>query len=178
MTTERARVDNVPGLCALYSSAPLQSLLSSDELARLQIDPTFAALLNGATVESAAPDETPISPSDAQAYLQGLLNARIEQGFYRLHERDISIQGTEWATSLSLPADAPIGSYEVTAYAIEDMQVVGKDTASFSVEKSGVVDFLGTMARNNAVAYGGLTIVVAVAAGLGVGRLFSGEGGH
>ena len=176
MTTEHARIENLPSLFAVYSSAPLREILSPEDLARLELDPSFAALLGEATVVSDGKETEPIPASEAQEYLLGLRDIRVAQGLYSVHEGDVALHGTRWTASLALPTTAPPGEYEVTAYAITDKQVVATAAATFDVKKAGVVNLLATLAHENPPVYGSLAILAAVVVGLGVGRLFGGSG--
>lgn len=177
MTTERVTIDHLPTLYVISSSAPLEELLPAADLAQLGLDPSFAALLKRASVARDGYDGGSLSGLPAREYVLGLRDIRIGQSLYAVHEGEVALHGTDWTTSVALPAEAPPGKYEVTAYAIVDQKVVGQATGSFSVEKTGMVSLLGTMARDNASAYGTLAIVAVVGIGLGVGRLLGG-GGH
>jgi len=177
LATDQATVEDVPAFFALYSSAPLREMLSPQDLARCELDPSFAPLLEEATVVSDASEAATVPASKAQEYLVGLRDIRVEQGLYSAREGDLAIHGTKWDATLDLPADAPPGDYEVTAYAIADKRIVSTATTTFMVEKAGAEEFLATMAHENPPVYGTLAILAAVGVGLGIGRIFGG-GGH
>ena len=86
--------------------------------------------------------------------------------------------GGRWETSISLPSDAPLGDYSVQAYYVRDGQEVGADSTTFTVEKVGIVDSLGTMAEDNAVVYAAMSLAVAIAIGLTIGFVFPRRGAH
>jgi len=177
MTTERAKVEDVPEFFAVFSSEPLQEALAPEELTQRKLDPSFAPLLASAKVVSAGENATPVPASEAKTYLTGLRDARITEGLYLVDEKDVSVDGSKWSASLSLPPAAPEGRYQVTAYAIANQHIVERATTEFAVKRVGVVSLLGNMARNNAMAYGALAITASVVIGLGIGRVFS-QGAH
>jgi hypothetical protein len=79
------------------------------------------------------------------------------------------LEDGRWNTSVDLASDAPLGDYSVRAYYVKDGQVVGSDAATFSVKKVGVVDWLGSMAQNNAAAYGSMSMGILIAVGMMIG---------
>ena len=176
MANQQAKVKNIPSLFAIYSSAPLLEILAPDDLEQTDLDPTFGALLSKANVVSNDAKAEPIQDPLANDYLLGLRDVLVAQGLYFVREREVDIHGSEWAATLDLPAAAPPGSYEVTAYAIADKRVIATANATFEVRKAGVVDLLSELAHEHPPVYGTMAILAAICVGLGVGRLFGGSG--
>ena len=68
-------------------------------------------------------------------------------------------------TALPLPGSAPTGNYDVEALILADGVVVGREQASFAVEKAGVEAQLTTLARDRSSLYGLAIAALALAFG-------------
>jgi hypothetical protein len=62
---------------------------------------------------------------------------------------------------------------------VRDGQVIESGSATFTVRKVGLVDSLGSMAVDNAAAYGALGLGIIIAVGMTIGFIFpKRRGGH
>ncbi|MDA8217141.1 MAG: TIGR02186 family protein [Dehalococcoidales bacterium] len=171
MTTGQVEVENVPAVYLVYSSGKLDGLVAADEPVRGRLDSAFP--LVDASVLDVDHDDTVLSAETAQPYLEGLQDIRQSEGLYGVHEGGIEPGDEGWQATVDLPAAAPPGAYAVTAYFVRDGRVVDEETASFVVEKAGLVSTLANLAHGNPSVYGGFSVFLAVILGLGVGRVFS-----
>jgi hypothetical protein len=195
MTVEQAEVENMPAFHIVGSSQPIESLLSREQQIRLGVSPECSDILDRA--EAVDPDDgSPLSEEKQTEFVTALRDKYIRDGRYTpwrcYHEAGAAECDTatpsggvirpdndgQWETSISLPSDAPLGEYSVEAYYVRDGQEVGATSASFNVEKVGVVDTLGTMAEDNAVIYAVMSLAIAIAIGLTIGFVFPRRGGH
>jgi hypothetical protein len=195
MTVEQAKVENVPSFHVVQSSKPVDELLGREEQVRLGVDPAASGVLGQA--EAVDPDGgTPLSGEKQTEFVTALRDMYITDGQYTpwqcYHEAQAaecdataptgSIVGPDddgrWETLLSLPSDAPLGDYAVHAYYVKDGEVVMADEATFSVEKAGVVERLGSMAVDNAPLYGAMSLALAIVVGLTIGFVFPRGGSH
>jgi hypothetical protein len=197
MTTERAVVENMPSFHAVYSSKPLESLLSKEERSRLGVDAECTEILKQAEVTSDV-DHQELSPEQAHAYAVGLRDMYIKSGRYvpcvschrtpsgvsRVSYQNgpghgmVHIDQNRWSLNLRLPQDTPLGEYDVTAFYVQGGKVVDTQTATFGAAKTGLVRDLGTMATQNAVVYGAMSLGVVVVVGLAIGVVFPKGGRH
>lgn len=76
------------------------------------------------------------------------------------------------------PYQAKPGNYKVTVFAVKDGRVVETAEAAINVEQVGTIKTLSGMAKNNGALYGFISIIVALAAGFGVGLVFKPGGAH
>lgn len=194
MTTERAVVENMPAFYALYSSQPPETLLSKEDRIRTGVDAECVGIMSQARVTSDSGERDPLPAQQAQEYVVGLRDLYIKTGRYmpcsmschgasptaaasrstekKLKRGAIDLADGGWDLRLRLPADAPLGAYDVTAYYVKGSKMVSSQSGSFSVQKVGLVETLGAMATRNAPAYGALSLVVVVLVGLGIGLVF------
>ena len=192
MTTERAVVENMPAFLALYTSQPLDTLLSEEEQIRLGVDADCVGLMNLAKAVADSANRAPVPTDQAQMYIESLRNIYIRNAKYvpclSCHRAEpggaahgpaatppggvLRLTQGNWDLSLHLPADAPLGDYQVTAYYVKDGRVVATQTGSFQVAKAGLVATLGTLATENPPLYGALSLGVVILVGMGVGIIF------
>ena len=91
----------------------------------------------------------------------------------------LRLENGQWETWVSLPPDTPLGDYTVDCYCVRDGQVVESKATTFTVRKVGLVDSLGSMAKNNGMAYGIMSLGIIIALGMTIGFIFPrGRGGH
>ena len=200
MTVEQAEVEGMPAFHMVLSSESIDSLLSGEEQVRLGVDPASSNILEQA--EAMDPDdESPLSEEKRTEFVTGLRDKYIKDGQYTpcvschraeavpAHAADgdaatpsdgiIRVDdGGLWETSIRLSTDAPLGDYTVQAYYVRDGREVGADSTTFTVEKVGIVESLGTMAEDNAVVYAAMSLAIAIAIGLTIGFLFPRRGAH
>ena len=193
MTTERAVVENMPSFYAVYSSQPVDTLLAKEEQIRLGVDAECTGIMRQATVTADSPDREPLLGAPSQEYISALRDIYIKKGTYSpcvsCHRTAsaaampqsgpggpehgaIVLSNDMWQLRLMLPADTPLGRYEITAYYVAGSRVVSTESAAFTVQKSGLVELLSNMATQNAPAYGAISLLVVVVVGLGIGFVF------
>ena len=194
MTTERAVVQNMPTYLALYASRSVDTLLSHEEQVRLGVDAACLGLMARATVVTDSPSHAALPPDQAQRYVESLRDIYIKNEKYTpclsCHRAQaaaarvatqpgetLNLVDGRWSLRLQLPSDAPLGNYQVTAYYVVGGKVVESQTADFKVEKAGLVATLGTLAQENGALYGGISLIVVILVGLGIGAVFP-KGGH
>jgi hypothetical protein len=195
MTVDQAEVEEMPAFHIVASSEPIESLLSREQQVRLGVSPESSNILDQA--EAVDPDdETPLSGEKQTEFVTALRDKYIREGRYTPWQCYHEVRAAEcdtatpsggiirpdndghWATSLSLPSDAPLGEYSVQAYYVRDGQEIGAASTTFTVEKAGIVDSLGTMAEDNAAVYAVMSLAIAIAMGLTIGVVFPRRGGH
>jgi hypothetical protein len=190
MTVDQAEVEDMPAFHIVRSSQPIEHLLSIEQQVRLGVDPESSNILDQARAVDTG-DESPLSQEKQTEFVTALRDTYITEGQYTpwrcYHEAEaadcdatapngaiIQPDGRgHWQTTLGLPSDAPLGNYSVQAHYVKDGQVVMSEVATFNVEKTGAVEALGTMAEDNAMLYGAMSLAIAMVIGLGTGFVFT-----
>lgn len=199
MTVDQAEIEDMPSFHLVRSSAQIDKILSWDEQVRLGVDPMLASIMSQARAVSPG-EEDALSESKTSEFVAGLRDIYIGNGLYTpctdCHDTPsgssavgtdatpptgglIDLEDGRWEMLVSLPWDAPLGDYTVESYCVRDGQMVGLDSTTFTVRKVGLVDSLGTMANENGVLYGAMSLGIIIAVGMVIGFVFPrGRGGH
>lgn len=104
--------------------------------------------------------------SDALAFGPQLVRLMEEKGMFRLNESGVTFRSdTFYFGQVSLPADAPPGSYLAHTYLFRNGEIVADKSEGFSVRKIGFERFLGQAARQQPLLYGIVCVALALFTG-------------
>ena len=160
---------NVPSVCLIDASAPLQSLgaaggsLGLDGLAgKITIDPADA---------------------DRSMLLPEFLRLKSQEGLYRENAGGVKLGQAKdgrqpFSVRLPVPSRLSPGSYTVEVYAVKDGAVEAQVSQAVEARLTGAPAFLADLAFNHAAWYGVLASVIAILGGLGIGLVFQSKGAH
>lgn len=163
VNTEAVEVDAAPTLYKVAATAPLSEILYDVEDLRHSITIPRAIRSVG------APDDV----EDAQRFTDALIRVRQADGLYRTQER--AVQLTDQAlfrTTIALPANLVEGDYSARIFLTRDRAVVAHFTRTLDVRKVGLERWLYTLAHEQPLAYGVLSLAIAILAGWGASALF------
>ncbi len=151
-----ARVDGAPSFYRVASTRPLDEVAAAAILERHQIG------LEHLPLDIRTTDTT----ADVAAYRKALLRLKQSQGLYGDRVQDIGMLSQRlFRTDVHFPANVPVGTYMVEVYMIADGQVVSAQTTPLVVSKVGIGADVYDFAHQQAVAYGIIAVLLAVAAG-------------
>ena len=93
------------------------------------------------------------------------LRLQRDRGLYLERDNAVTfLTPTVFRAAITLPADVPIGSYEVDVKLVADGALLWRDTSAFETVKVGFEQFVATAARDHGLVYGlstaGLAIVI------------------
>ena len=161
----RAFID-VPAYVAVRSNRPLADIAGVEmrRQFRLGIDQmVLSQLMNGRVVE--------VPPDDS--FRAAFLRLKRDQGLYR--ERDTAITlltPTLFRGTIPLPANVPIGTYEIDVKLFADGVVVARDTSAFEIVKFGFEQFVASAAHEHGALYGVATAGMALMIGFFASVIF------
>ena len=156
INTEAVHVDEAPSYYAVASSRPLDEALSQTDDLRYKITLDRAIRAVGVTDEA----------EDAPSFIEALKRIRKNAGLYVLHEGSVAIdQETLFRTSLDLPSNITEGDYPTRIFLTREGKVIDLYETTIDVRKVGLERWLYATAQNQALFYGVLSLVIAVAAG-------------
>jgi hypothetical protein len=95
-----------------------------------------------------------------------------------VHYPEESDSGRAFSVTLNVPPKMKKGDYKVDLFAVKDGKIVGSASTDLKIEYVGLPKFLDDLAFQHALLYGILAAGVAIAAGLIIGSIFKGGGGH
>ena len=91
---------------------------------------------------------------------------------------DDSSNSRRFTVTLNVPPKMKKGEYRVDMFAVKDGQILGSASSDLKIEYVGLPKFLDDLAFQHSLLYGLLAAGVAIAAGLIIGSIFKGGGGH
>jgi uncharacterized protein (TIGR02186 family) len=149
----------VPSYLALFSNRPFDAIASPDIQRRQQL-----GLNNVLLTQRVGPDYADVVPNDA--FRSAFVRLRSERGLYREETSAVTfLTPTLFRTGIPLPAEVPIGRYDVEIKLFSDGALVTQTDTSFEIVKVGFEQFVATSARQNGFVYGLATAFMALMTG-------------
>jgi uncharacterized protein (TIGR02186 family) len=149
----------VPSYLALFSNRPFDAIASPEVQRRQQL-----GLNNVLLTQRVGPDYADVVPNDA--FRSAFVRLRSERGLYREATSAVTfLTPTLFRTEIPLPAEVPIGRYDVEIKLFADGALVTQTDTSFEIVKVGFEQFVATSARQNGFVYGLATAFMALMSG-------------
>lgn len=159
VNTDSRQFIMVPGYLAVFANRPLEAIASADTQRRQQL-----GMNNILLTQRVGADYGDVVPDDA--FRSAFVRLREAQGLYRQDSAAVTfLTPTLFRTGIPLPAEVPIGAYEVEIQCFADGVLLTKTTTGFEIVKVGFEQFVANAARNNGLAYGLVTALMALMTG-------------
>ena len=156
-------IDEAPSFYAVNTSGPLERILDYTEDLRHEIT------LGEAIRSVGAPQDV----ADTLAFTEALIRIREKTGLYQTNIGAVTVrEATLFNTSFILPANLVEGVYAARLFLTSGGKVVSEASQTIYVEKVGLERFLYTLAHEQPLAYGFLSLAIAIAAGWGASAIF------
>jgi uncharacterized protein (TIGR02186 family) len=163
INTSAVLVDAAPSYYAVATSGPLARVLSDTEDVRHSISIPRAIRSIGNEVTNSAD------------YTEALIRIREREGQYRVLDGAVEIdQETLFRTQIALPANLVEGAYDTRIFLTRGGQVVDSYETAIDVRKVGIERWLFNLAHQMPLAYGLLSITLAIVAGWAASAAFQG----
>ena len=161
VNTSRLEVDAAPSFYAVATSAPFARALSETEDLRQSVSIPRAIRAVGNEV------------GNRDDYLDALIRIREGQGRYQVLEGAVDFaQQTLFSTEIGLPANLVEGDYRARIFLTRGGAVVDVVETSIFVRKVGIERWLHALAGERPLAYGLLSLGLAIVAGWGASKAF------
>ncbi|WP_027581409.1 TIGR02186 family protein [Bradyrhizobium sp. Ai1a-2] len=149
----------VPSYLALFSNRPFDQIASAEVQRRQQL-----GLNNVLLMQRVGGDYADVVPNDI--FRSAFVRLRSERGLYREETSAVTfLTPTLFRTTIPLPAEVPIGTYNVEIKLFTDGALVTKADTAFEIVKVGFEQFVANTARQNGLAYGLVTAAMALMTG-------------
>ncbi|MCA6111673.1 TIGR02186 family protein [Bradyrhizobium cenepequi] len=149
----------VPTYLALFSNRPFDQIASPEVQRRQQL-----GLNNVLLMQRVGPDYADVVPDDV--FRSAFVRLRSERGLYRQETSAVTfLTPTLFRSTIPLPAEVPIGTYNVEIKLFTDGALVTKADTAFEIVKVGFEQFVANTARQNGLAYGFVTAAMALMTG-------------
>lgn len=159
INTDYRQFLEVPSYLALFANRPFD-VITSPEIARRQ----QIGLNNVLLTQRVGGDYADVVPNDA--FRSAFIRLRTQRGLYREDESAVTfLTPTLFRTGIPLPAEVPIGTYEVEIKLFANGALVTKTETAFEIVKVGFEQFVATSARQHGLIYGLVTAAMALMTG-------------
>jgi uncharacterized protein (TIGR02186 family) len=149
----------VPTYLALFSNRPFDAIASPEVERRQQL-----GLNNVLLTQRVGTDYADVVPSDP--FRSAFVRLRAEHGLYREETAAVTfLTPTLFRTGIPLPAEVPIGTYEVEIKLFSDGALIARTETAFDIVKVGFEQFVATTARQDGLFYGMVTAFMALMTG-------------
>ena len=162
MNTDAVDIDAAPSFYAVASSGPFNEVLRDVEDLRHEISIPRAIRSVGARI------------MDSEAFTRALIRIRENQDLYQVLEGAVDLEEeTLFRTAITLPANLTEGEYLARIFLTRSGTIIDEYDTVIPVKKVGLERWLYNLAHENAVAYGLMSLAIAIAAGWTASAAFS-----
>jgi uncharacterized protein (TIGR02186 family) len=159
VNTDSRVFDNAPAYLAVLTSRPLEAIANAETLRRLQLGLNNVVLLQRAAVTIA-------DSSIEDPFRVNFIKLREKQHLYQEQKNGVNfLTPVLYSAPIPLPAESPIGSYDVDVRLFADGAAIARTNTAFEVYKSGFEQLVTTSARDYGFFYGLATAMMAVVTG-------------
>jgi uncharacterized protein (TIGR02186 family) len=159
INTDYRQFLQVPGYLALFANRPFDAIAAPEVQRRQQL-----GLDNVLLTQRVGTDYADVVPNDA--FRRAFLRLQMQHGLYREDTTAVTfLTPTLFRTGIPLPAQVPIGTYEVDIKLLSDGALVTRTETAFEIVKVGFEQFVATTARQNGLVYGLVTAAMALMTG-------------
>lgn len=156
INTDEVTVREVPSFYAIASTRPLDGLLSQTELLRHGIGMSEAVRKVGSHPEL----------GETASFAEAVVRIRQDDGLYTRADDGVSLaEDILFQAHFALPANLVEGRYAAEFFLVRNRAVTGSAQTAITVEKTGLERWLFNLSRQQPLAYGGLSLLVALTAG-------------
>jgi uncharacterized protein (TIGR02186 family) len=151
--------ENVPSYLAVLSNRPLEAIASAETLRRLQLGLDNVPLPQRASVNIA-------DAASDDPFRIAFIRIKTEHELYREVSNGVTfLTPSLFRASIPLPAEVPVGIYEVDVRLFADGAQITRAPAPFEVYKWGFEQIVTAAAREHGLLYGVVTAMMALATG-------------
>ncbi|WP_136442925.1 TIGR02186 family protein [Pacificoceanicola onchidii] len=156
VNTQAVEVDAAPSFYAVATSGPWNDVITQVEDLRHHVSIERAIRSVGA----------PMQVQDSQAFSAAVVRIRENQDKYQMLEGAVEMsESTLFNTSVTMPANLVEGRYPMRIFLTRDGSVVSSFETKIDVRKVGLERWLYELSRGNPLAYGLLSLAIAIGAG-------------
>jgi len=162
---ETVEIDAAPSLYKVATTGPLREVLAQTEDLRHSI--TVPRAIRAVDARAGTGEER------TERFTEALIRIRERQGLYGLQEGAVNFaEQALFSTTLALPANLVEGRYSARIFLTRGGEVVAEYSRTLDVQKVGLERWIYTLAHERPLAYGLLSLTLAIVAGWGASAVF------
>ena len=173
MNVEALHFSHIPNVYLLKSTRPLDQILNKEQ--ELSHSIGYEALGANAKI---IPDR---GAEQRESWFGQFVQYKESNHLFKQMTGGIEVKADSpeqtYSAVFEWPFEAPPGKYDVEVLEVKNGSVVESRHSTVDVEQIGAVKMLANMAKTKGALYGVLSILIALAAGFGVGAVFGKGGG-
>jgi len=151
--------EGAPAYLAVLSNRPLDAITNAETLRRLQL-----GLDNIPLTPSGNANAADLAGDDS--FRSAFIKIEMDRGLYRETSNAVTFLAPQlFRASIPLPAEVPIGTYEVDVRLFADGAQIARAPAPFEVYKFGFEQVVSAAARDHGLLYGLATALMAIMTG-------------
>ena len=159
INTDSRQFLQVPAYLAIFSNRPIDAIASPEVQRRQQL-----GMNNVVLTQRVGTDYADVVPSDS--FRSAFVRLRSQHGLYRESSSAVTfLTPTLFRTGIPLPAEVPIGTYNIDIKLFADGQLVTRTETAFEIVKVGFELFVANSARYHGLLYGLATAMMAIMTG-------------
>jgi uncharacterized protein (TIGR02186 family) len=151
--------ENAPSYLAVLSNRPFEAITDLETRQRMQIGLENVLLrqrIDGVAIDAPADD----------IFRTSFVRLKMEHRLYSQMANGVTLlTPTVFRASIALPAEAPVGNYDVDIKVFADGTMVARAASAFEIVKVGFEQFVVTAARDYSLLYGIATAMMAMFTG-------------
>jgi len=160
MPGDSHQIENAPGLYLTNATKPISDIAPLPDQENYQLGANHLSF-----VASSLPEEHE-SDDHEQLFAKAFLTAIGDRGLYRDVVGGVEFKkGALFTINVDLPANTPVGDYEVYVYLYRDGELLGRSSAQLAVNKVGIERQIYQLAHERPISYGVFCVALSLFSG-------------
>lgn len=171
LNARSVQFENVPSYYAIMSTRPIEEIADPKTLSDNSIGFDGVRMV-------VAPRQAQLAPDLLDEFKQAVVRLKQKDKLYQKRDYDVGFIGRSlFRSSLSLPANVPVGPLVTHVYLFKGGQLMSKHSSTVTLQREGLERYLHDFAFQYPMFYGIFAVLIAVVSGLLASAFFK-RGAH